>query len=509
MKKKLLFAVFLLSGLFLGISAQEHWIEGFYERHGDNQYTLKQINTKGIFLDGQTTHSPISGEKARITCNGLKATMVQFSFDRATTICPTKWNGGFTFQFWDDEKENWRTDVEACRNFEMDYSQNDMVIMLVLDYSSSMSANIKRMKTSAIKFINSVSSTSTGNVHVGIIAFSGMDLAKEQVLPITPLTKDNRHKFVDFINDAEKGMETALYFSMDKAIGMMEDYVKNKKFSNSKFNGTCMITFTDGLDNASINDKISVSMHRGRKNEYLRYLSGKLSGPNRKTIQGLPVESFAIGFTGSENFTNDDLAFFEDVLQQTTPDKDHFKLAREFDEVEAYFDTITKNLTDRWEILNMYVGESQHGRIRWVLQCEEPIQAPIETPKPKPPITSDIPSPWFGICGEACIDGDDILWGGTIEAAWSINDKLAIGGRFGVISNTDLDAYYLIGPELKYTFPKGNAIIAGLGMATGDGVFWIRGGYKFESPWYIAADIFMADGASVTGICVGYSFGGK
>lgn len=385
MKKRFL----LLATMFLMVSlmtkAQEYWIEGFYERHGDGKYTLKDVHTQGIYLDGMTNLSyTLYGTKENIICDGVPATMVEFRFDKATTDCLNKWKNGFYFQYWDEDNYKWKTDVEACKGESTGFSKKDMVMMLVLDYSFSMKDNIPRLQSSAINFINSISNVSNGNVHIGIIAFSGMDLAKNQIFPITPLDKSNKDRFVNFIRNSNKGKETALYFAMDKAMNMMEDYVNLKDFPEDNFNGTCMITFTDGLDNASINDDISVSMHRGKKNEYLAYISKQLKGSSRKYIKGIPVENFEIGFTGSEDFTQEDKDFFKDVLIQTTPDSEHFIFADKFEDVERYFADIAKKLTERWETINMYVGESQYGKVRWVLNCDE--QPIVETPKPLPPV---------------------------------------------------------------------------------------------------------------------------
>lgn len=381
--KNVLFMTFLLLGMFLSANAQEeYWIEGFYERHGEGRYTLKDVRTKGIYLNGQNyLTETLSGTKKTIKCDNMDATLVKFTFDMATTDCPTKWKTGFQFQFLNEDTGNWTNDSEGCKSSDADYSQKDVVIMLVLDYSSSMANNISSLQSSAIKFINEISDASNGNIHVGIIAFSGMELAKKQVFPITPLNKSNRYQFEQFIRTSSKGKETALYYSMDNALQMIEGYVSKNGITQNKFNGAFMITFTDGIDNASINDEISVSMVRGRKNPYLRYLNGKLSGPSRKTILGQPVENFAIGFTGSENFSSEDEAFFYDVLRQTTPDEDHFKLASQFKEVEAFFEYIVSNLTKRWENLNMYIGEAQHGKIRWLLNCEE-VSRPVPIPDP-------------------------------------------------------------------------------------------------------------------------------
>ena len=518
MKKELFGIVFLLSGLFLGLNAQEYYIEGFYERHGEGEYSLKNVHTNGIYIDGKTNLTEIIwGSKEHITCDGIPATMVQFSFEKATTDCPNRWDNGFLFQYWDEDNNKWKTDVEACRGKTTSYSQKDMVIMLVLDYSGSMQNNISRLQSSAINFINSVSNISDGNVHVGIIAFSGMDLAKNQVFPITPLSKDNKYQFERFIRDSQKGKETALYYSMDKAIQMMESYVRKKSFSADKYNGACMITFTDGLDNASINDEISTSMHRGRKNEYLSYLSEKLSGPSRKTILGIPVENFAIGFTGSEDFSREDKEFFREVLQKTTPDKDHLILSSDFKDVESYFNDIIKKLTERWETLNMFVGESQYGRIRWVLNCGE-------APRPAP-IPNSKRSPWFGISAELGVN-DEVFGGLNLDMAFSINKTFDIGGRFGLTMGSYTDSYWgygyyyedsettmgvLVGPEVKITFSNNSAIIAGLGGGTVNdyGVFYCRAGYKLKNAWFFTAETMFGDAGIGIGVGAGLSFGGK
>lgn len=522
MKKSFIFAAFLLSGLFFNLIAQEYYIEGFYERHGEGQYTLKDVHTNGIYLDGQTSLSKtIYGTKSSITCDGLNATMVRFSFKMATTDCRSKWDNGFEFQYWDEDNNKWKTDVEACRNADAKFSQNDVMMMLVLDYSSSMKNNISSLQSSAIKFINALSDASEGNIHVGIIAFSGMDLAKSQVFPITPLKKNNRYEFERFIRNSSKGQETALYYSMDRAIQMLEEYVSQNRFSSDKFNGSFMITFTDGLDNASINDDISVSMHRGRKNEYLAYISNQLQGANRKYILGLPLESFAIGFTGSEDFTREDIEFFRDVLQQTTPDQGHFKLASHFEEVEAYFEYIIQNLTKRWEDLNMYIGESQYGRVRWVLKCATT----------KPPKVKKSGKFWLGIgveVGNSYYENSYYTtdpWGYSytqyeyystfnaglrMDAAVPLCSWFSLGGTISVGTIGGEEIAYRIGALTKFTFSRGSALILGAGMGTYcDGYFmpYVTLGWKFRSPWYI--NVSANEGASFS-FGVGYSIiGGR
>lgn len=517
-------------------NAQEYWIEGFYERHGENQYTLKDIHTQGIYIDGKTSLSQtLYGEMRTITCDGLQADMVKFTFSRATTDCQSKWQNGFTFQYWDEDNYKWKDDVEACRGDSIGYSENQIVIMLVLDFSFSMKDNINKMKEGAIDFIETISKASNGNIHVGIIAFSGMKLAKDQVFDIRPLSQRNAYQFEDFIRQAEKGKETALYFSMDKAINDMEAYVNTHGFSENKFNGTYMLTFSDGFDNASVNDNISPSMPRGRKNPYLKHLSTLLkAGSDQKFILGKPVENFAIGFTGSEKFTQEDLAFFDEVLMQVTPDRDHFKTSNNIDDISTFFKDFARSLTERWENLQMYVGEAQYGKVRWVLQCGSPEPRPIpipDPPKPKPEVYTR--SPWFGISAEFgyC---SDFLYGLNFDMAFSLNESFAVGARLGVISGskkTEEEYYYygyydyygysesstsqsigfLLGPEIKITYPENNALLVscGPGLVNDNFSYFCRFGYKTKKSFFITAE-GLSDGDNFGGgIGIGWSFGGK
>ena len=419
---------------------------------------MKNVHTYGITIGGKTEFPNVvfNGSKQHIRCDQLEATLIKFSFEKANTACPTRWKNGFRFQYWDDDNNKWKDDTEACKGEATGYSQKDMVIMLVLDYSSSMSNNISQIKSYAINFINTISKASHGNVHVGIIAFAGMDKANSQIFDIRPLTSDNIYKFEDFIRSSSMGTETALYYSMDKAMKMMEQYVSHKNFNSENFNGTCMITFTDGLDNASINDNISVTMHRGSRNEYLAYLSEKLRGSSRKMILGTPLESYIVGYTGSEDFSSEDLDFFQNVLQRTTPDESHFKLAKRFQEVEDYFGYITRQLTERWETINMYVGEAQHGRIRWVLNCEEPRAKPTPVPAPKTNrktfvglnVSIGLPTtmPYYYSSYHDYGFGTGTSPKLGMDFAWPVSDNFAIGFYFNVGPNLSIvnynDNYY-------------------------------------------------------------------
>ena len=491
--------------------AQDYWIEGFYERHGAGNYTLKDVNTNGIKIDGKTRLlETLHGNKVHRPCNGLEATMIQFAFENADLKCD---NPDITFQYWSEDINDWKTDVEACKFESAGYSQKDMVMMLVLDYSSSMSTNRRRMQDMAYNFIKNAANYSNGNIHIGIIAFAGMDITDRQILEITPLRKENLSKFERFIKtEAQPGMETALYYAYDKAMNMIERYVDINKFNIENYNGSCMITFTDGLDNASINDNISKRMQRGSKNEYLAYLSDKVQkGPQQKKILGLPVESYAVGFTGSEseNFTEDDLTLFRLVLQKLTTDDNHFKLFNDFGEVEKFFNDIFEQLTSRWKTLNLFIGEAQYGKVRWVLNCDEPVR--VETPKPLPPVkpkskirfninlgltTMNVKETYYGQTDKYSLTGekDASTKGVYLGVSWDMSFKYGLGIEFA-----DLGFAYYRGSKNESYYGESMSI-----KATSLNVYLspIKFQYRYETPSSFA--IFAATGPALD-YCLDYT----
>lgn len=530
MKRKFLLLTTLLLMVSVMTNAQEYWIEGFYERHGAGDYTLKDVNTNGIKIDGRTILTEtLHGEKVHIKCGDVPATMIEFAFENADFKCD---NPDIEFQYWSEDINDWKADVEACKGQTNNVSKKDMVMMLVLDYSNSLKNERERMKNMAYNFIRNAANFSTGNIHIGIVAFSGMDITK--VMEITPLTRENLSQFQRFIyRDAQPGMETALYYAFDVAMKKIENYVAMNNFDSENYNGSCMITFTDGLDNASINDQISNRMQRGSKNEYLAYLSEKVQvGPLQKKVLGLPIESYAVGFTGSEHFSNEDLTLFGLVLQKlttATTDDSHFTLSDNFDDVERFFKSIFEQLTSRWKTLNLYIGEAQYGKVRWVLQCESPEPKPLPKPEPKPEVYTR--SPWFGISAEFgyC---SDFLYGLNFDMAFSLNESFAVGARLGVIlgSKTEKEYYYndyydyydyytttylstgfLLGPEIKITYPENNALLAscGLGLVNDNFAYFLRFGYKTKKSIFITAE-GLSDGDNFGGgIGIGWSFGRK
>lgn len=147
-------------------------------------------------------------------------------------------------------------------------------------------------------------------------------------------------------------------------------------------------------------------------------------------------------------------------------------------------------------------------------------------------MTSAKRSPWVGISGEVGMIGyEDIgFYGGlNIDMDFSLNSTFAIGGRLGLSLGQhyygyeyySYDRYYyywdeysavgfLLGPEIKITFPNNSAIIAGVGggMVADWGTFYIQAGYKFKRSFYLTAEALLGEGSGF-GVGAGFSFGGK
>ena len=64
--------------------------------------------------------------------------------------------------------------------------------------------------------------------------------------------KDNMKEFINnFEKDEDKRKGTALYYSLDKSIEMLEN--DSKLIKEEDYSGSYIITFTDGLDQQSQN----------------------------------------------------------------------------------------------------------------------------------------------------------------------------------------------------------------------------------------------------------------
>ena len=196
-----------------------------------------------------------------------------------------------------------------------------------------------------------------------------------------------------YINNLRQGPQTALYYAMHKGLDAIEEHVSLAKnaYSNFNFNGAFLVTFTDGLDNASRDPKIGVPAN-GENNPYYKYVKNIIS---TKQIQNKYVNSYMVALQGQDV---SDINTFTIPLKKLASNDNQFFLAKhgQFDAVQEAFKRIASNLVQQWIDLNCYINPAFNGKCRWVLRCnDEPEPEPEPTPAPK--VTSKPYKKSFGI----------------------------------------------------------------------------------------------------------------
>lgn len=536
-KLKLLFAAMLLLASF-GAKAQQaeqnpnYYIMGDYEIQNGKHY-LRNVETRGITIDGQNYIPVVEGHFGLVeSSDGRKGELTRFSFDKAkSNECDL--DKGFYLQYLleiGNEKE-WVDEKEYLQGSGTGYSQKDMLVMLVLDYSTSMLRNdfISKMKEAAINFINTLATASPdGNVRVGIIAFSGKSQTQE--FQIKNLDRNTKYEMDRFIRSVQPGINTAYYYSIKRAVSMLEDYSSRSNLSRDNFNGACVVSFTDGLDNESADGENELS-----------YIYNELLN---KSIMGNTIEFYSIGFTGAEDFSGLQKKKFEEVIVKTATDANHSFNSRDIATIEGYFGDIARKLTDRWKIINLYTPQGHNGKkVRWVLRCGEPRPQPKPLPLPEPEPERDARfflgfgggigygtysysyQYWSGYYRDyygnyydqySWDSGEDneFVFSPTVDFAWGLSNRSFIGAHMGMNFDTDFEMGITVVPEYIHRFHNNSAIMAGIGYRSLFDFDYscadIRFGFKTKKAFFLSGDIYFGDSFGMMfGIGWGFFGGGN
>jgi Mg-chelatase subunit ChlD len=282
---------------------------------------------------------------------------VVFTFTDATTTCPSNFSKGLSFYTWSESDQRWvrRTEV---RNGEQGFSQDrSMLVMLVLDCSSSLGADFSRVKKSAISFIQNlaVASQYKGNIYIGIVGFN----SKMMPFDIVPLTTANEEKLTSFINNLTMDDITRLYMAMHRGSDMIDAYAETMK---DAIGGAFMVSFTDGYDNASMDRTI------GGPQEYFNYVKSNIV--DSKRVKGVKLESYVIAVKGDEVSQQE----FDQLKQLATSDsrnseQRHF-IEGSIKEINEAFTNLSGQLIRRWQNIYCYIPMGYQGKVRWVLNCD-------------------------------------------------------------------------------------------------------------------------------------------
>ncbi len=351
MKKILLvLACGLLSNLLFGQAKNsKYYIEGDFEpkiEDGKFKYELSNIVYKGISsMSGSYLISSKSDEGS-----------VVFTFRGVKTDCPSRFNN---VRFWKWQNGKWQIDNETKEGDESFQSTKEMSMVLVLDYSSSIGEDFDKLKGSAIKFIESIyAKSSNGNVKIGIVLFNTMDNTDKMIYPISGLNSTTKSEMISFIMRNSLKKNTALYYAMRQGIDMLKEYSNN--ISSEKYDGSYLITFTDGIDNQST-DAMLGNPADGMDDPYFKYIKN-LS--ENTIIKGKRIASYVIGVQGDDVGDN---KLFESILKNLSNSNGEYILARNFDQVNETFEKIANDLINKWQDLICYVPPRFKGRVRWTL----------------------------------------------------------------------------------------------------------------------------------------------
>ena len=457
--------------------------------------------------------------KPEIRGKAVEGGYVAFRFDSARTDYPGGFENNKLLYWYKNAEGSWVYESEVLQGVPVYESTQQMEIMLVLDCSGSIGNDFEGVKENAITFIEDLyeKTEGKGNVRVGLIGFSTIDKAKAYTIPIRALTYNNKNEIVSKIRDFRMGNGTAFYYSVDKAIDMMQQDVP-ANIPSDKFNGAYLVAFTDGADNVSVDydrDILDANM-------YYSYLRDRIVGDKKAKIHGKPMEVWIVSVMGndisSESQARSLRQQFNDMVAPG-----HHKPMSNINEMKSVFRDIYEELISRNTVLMCYVPSARQGQVGWTFVEQK---KSVSNPAPKP-VTSAKRSPWVGISAELGLDLEESFFSAiNLDMDFSLNDWIAIGGRFGLTVgkvgyyNYYYNGYYyedyytaigfFVGPEVKFTFQNNSAIIAslGAGLVNDSFVGYLQTGYKFKFPLYLTADVSLGETIGF-GVGAGFSFGGK
>ncbi len=345
-------------------------IDGSYKMIYDEasqsyRYHLTDITDTGVVIQYTDGINRLEGKV------DPESESIEFIFDTIHS------NVGYkNIRFWKWQPDNndryyWQEDAEVRQPVNQRRRDMAQVVILVMDCSESMrkSGNFKPMKKMVEEVVNRYASAVSGNIHLGIVAFSTVQEARNNIYPITPLTPEVAKDIKDnFLKNLNTYNNTALYFAMDTASILVDNYIKNLQLpENIKFSGAMMTCFTDGFDNHSIL-KGHVYKH-GLENPYLIHLEGNVVKGHRltythangkKDCHDLQVYTIAYQDEDADVSSNIFMAVNRKLNSDGKP-----RVAKNFGEVNDMFQSIARDLVERFQQLRCFVPRAFEGRVRW------------------------------------------------------------------------------------------------------------------------------------------------
>lgn len=410
--------------------------------------------------------------------------------------------------FWryDAEVGEWIYDSEVRQGDTVAVSKMQTNVMLVIDKSSSLKGDFPKVQEAAIEFVNQLYTASREKgvtFRVGVIAFSTVKFT--EIREISTLNATNYNEILSFIRGLKMENGTALYYSLDKALDMLEKDTR-ENIKADEYRESRIYAFTDGLDQASIDDSKGITS----PTQYYETIRTKMKGPKRRLIMNMPrkiVRSTMVTVRG-DDMTDKQIQLFDERAEQICDNvrklDDMTKLVTEFKELAA--DLVNSNF-----MLYCYIPEGANGLVGWTFRDEKAV-------KERKPSKF-----WMGVGPEFSYGvGTGIstyytCFGARIDMAWPISRFFSLGAN--VSASFDIDGIQPLinaGPLAKFTFSNNSALLTGLGfryiMGDERGNVYVSLGWKLTSPWYFHAELYIDGNIEPCGfgVGVGYSiFGGR
>ena len=162
-------------------------------------------------------------------------------------------------------------------------------------------------------------------LYLGVIGFNDQLITK----PIGLLNSSSEQSFTFFINALTTRDGTALYHAVNTSL----DWLKNATMPEDLMN-VSIVTFTDGLDNASmmLNDQY------GSQTEFLNAINHRIK---TEKVEGLDIQAYAVGMRGNDV---QDVASFQRNLQQLSSSPSNVFEVENMDLVTVKFREIATKL---------------------------------------------------------------------------------------------------------------------------------------------------------------------
>ena len=173
------------------------------------------------------------------------------------------------------------------------------------------------------------SNPTTEGIYLGIIGFN-YNLYPKEISLLNNYTKSDFTSFIDYLS-----MEnlTGLYYADYTALKKLKSFGKPPKLTN-----VALVTFTDGLDNASLDNTERNPENYPTKDAYLNALQNKILTDK---VHGLDINAYTIGLRGND--VQDVAAFQNNLKKLASNDNNVFEVAS-MDEALQRFEEIAESL---------------------------------------------------------------------------------------------------------------------------------------------------------------------